>query len=158
MSIEIRGLECRTLSSEWRMPLLEFLRSLEAAGEDRWFRPHPFTAEVVEDLSAQSRGDLYYVLVEGNAVLGYGMLRGWSEGFEIPSLGIAIASTARNQGLGRAFMHFLHAAARRRGSTKVRLRVNSDNARALAMYKSLGYRFDSGEGPYLVGFLDLVSP
>ncbi len=156
MSIEIRGLECRTLSSEWRKPLIEFLRSLEAAGDDRWFRPHPFTEEVVELLSGQNRGDLYYVLVEGNAVLGYGMLRGWSEGFEIPSLGIAITSTARNQGLGRAFMHFLHAAARRRGSTKVRLRVNSDNAGALAMYKSLGYRFDSDEGPYLLGFLDLA--
>jgi ribosomal protein S18 acetylase RimI-like enzyme len=149
-------MECRTLSAEWSEPLIEFLRSLEAAGEDRWFRPHPFTEEIVNVLSTDGRGDLYYVLVEGDAVLGYGMLRGWSEGYDIPSLGIAIASTARNQGLGRLFMHFLHAAARRRGSTKVRLRVNADNAGALAMYKSLGYRFGSNEGAYLVGFLDLV--
>ena len=110
----------------------------------------------MDSLSA-SAADLYYVLVEANAVIGYGMLRGWSEGYEIPSLGIAIAPSARGQGLGRAFMHFLHAAARRRGSTKVRLRVDANNAAALTMYKSLGYVFDANEGPYLVGFIPLTT-
>ncbi len=151
----ITALECRRLTSAFARPLLAFLRSLEESADDRWFRPHPFTEEVVDSLS-EEREDLYYVLVEGDAVLGYGMLRGWSEGYDIPSLGIAIAGPARNQGIGRAFMHFLHAAARRRGSAKVRLRVNADNAAALGMYKSLGYEFESNEGPYLVGFFDLA--
>jgi [ribosomal protein S18]-alanine N-acetyltransferase len=155
MLIESGALECHRLTSVWAKPLLEFLHALETSGDDRWFRPHPFTSEVVSALSAESR-DLYYVLVEGNTVIGYGMLRGWSEGYEIPSLGIAIAAAARNQGVGRAFMHFLHAAARRRGSTKVRLRVNSDNAAALTMYKSIGYDFGSSEGPYFVGFITLT--
>jgi ribosomal protein S18 acetylase RimI-like enzyme len=149
------GPEFRELSAAWRKPLLEFLQALEAQGDDRWFRPHPFTAEVVDALSVHSGGDLYYVVVEGEAVLGYGMLRGWSEGFAIPSLGIAIAATARRKGIGRFFMDFLHNAARRRGSTKVRLRVHEDNLAAVTMYKSLGYKFESSEGSYLVGFFDL---
>jgi [ribosomal protein S18]-alanine N-acetyltransferase len=150
------ALECHQLTAAWARPLFEFLRALEESGDDRWFRPHAFTEPVVDSLSAE-REDLYYVMVEGGVVIGYGLLRGWRQGFQIPSLGIAISSSARSQGIGRAFMHFLHAAARRRGSTKVRLRVHEENAAAVAMYKSLGYRFGSSEGPYLVGFFDLVA-
>lgn len=155
MSVQ-SALECHRLTASWSGPLFEFLRSLEDSGDDRWFRPHAFTKQVVDSLS-EEREDLYYVLVEGGAVIGYGLLRGWREGFQIPSLGIAIASSARSQGIGRAFMHFLHAAARRRGSVKIRLRVHEENAAAVAMYASLGYRFDSREGPYLVGFFDLAA-
>jgi [ribosomal protein S18]-alanine N-acetyltransferase len=153
---EPRTLECRALSPVWREPLIAFLRSLEASGDDRWFHPHPFTDEAVERLSRQGGRDVYCVLVEGGLVLGYGMLRGWDEGFDVPSLGIAIAPTARHQGLGGALMHFLHAVARRQGATRVRLRVDADNADALATYTALRYQFAAREGPYLVGIVDLV--
>ena len=52
-------------------------------------------------------------------------------------------------------MHFLHAAARRRGAEKVRLKVKMNNSRAVNLYQGLGYKFESQEGPFLVGFLDL---
>jgi ribosomal protein S18 acetylase RimI-like enzyme len=100
--------------------------------------------------------DLYYVLVEGSVILGYGMLRGWDEGYAIPSLGIAIHPRARSNGLGRVFMHFLAAVARSRGAHKVRLRVMSKNTLAIRLYESLGYEFSAEQaGEYLVGFLEL---
>ena len=98
---------------------------------------------------------LYYIMVEGPSVLGYGLLRGWDEGYAIPSLGIAIHPSARSSGLGLSLMHFLHAAARRRGAAKVRLRVRNDNARAVELYKRLGYAFESSEENYYVGFKEL---
>jgi ribosomal protein S18 acetylase RimI-like enzyme len=52
-------------------------------------------------------------------------------------------------------MHFLHAAARRRGGEKVRLKVKMNNAPAVKLYQGIGYRFELQEGQYLVGFLDL---
>jgi len=46
------------------------------------------------------------------------MLRGWDEGYETPSLGIAVHPDARGLGLARTFMGFLHAAASFQGAAR----------------------------------------
>jgi [ribosomal protein S18]-alanine N-acetyltransferase len=149
-------LEIRKLTPEWKQPLLTFLRSLEEVSNPDFFRPHPFTDGAVEEILHTTRNDLYYVLTEGSEVVGYGMLRGWDQGYAIPSLGIAIHPGLRGNGLGRMFMHFLAAAARGRGAEKIRLRVMAENGRALKLYESLGYMFKPEENElYLVGFLEL---
>ena len=148
-------LECRALGTEWTQPLTEFLVALEDAGDTGVFYPHPFTNEAIRQVITQAHRDAYYVLVEGRQVLAYGMLRGWDEGFDIPSLGIAVHPSVRGTGLGKVLMHILHASARRKGATKVRLRVRSGNTRATQLYTSLGYEFQLEEAGYLVGFLDL---
>lgn len=153
MSLSIGPLECRVLSLDWKEPLIEFLTAIREANETDYFYPHPFTEDAVEKVILNSRNDLYYILSEAKSVLGYGMLRGWDEGFEIPSLGIAIHPAARNAGLGRAFMYFLHGVARRSGARKIRLRVRSQNSSAVRLYESLGYDFGAEEGGYLVGIL-----
>lgn len=152
------GLEIRRLTAEWKQSLLAFLRALEEDSNADFFQPHPFTDEAVERILHNTRTDLYYVIVEGTEVVGYGMLRGWDEGYEIPSLGIAIHPRVRSNGLGRVFMHFLEASAKFRGAQRVRLRVKSQNEWAVRLYESLGYEFRSEEdGGYLVGFLELHS-
>jgi len=148
-------MECLRLTTQWKEPLLEFLSALLDSNDTQNFYPHQFTAEAVEQIIHNSHSDLYYVLVEGDHVLGYGLLRGWDEGFEIPSLGIAIHPNARGIGLGRALMLFLSVAAKRKGARKIRLRVKLDNLRARALYESLGYKFESEENNYLIGFLAL---
>lgn len=152
------GLEIRRLTAEWKQSLLAFLRALEEDSNADFFQPHPFTDEAVERILHNTRSDLYYILVEGTEVLGYGMLRGWDQGYEIPSLGIAIHPRVRSSGLGRVLMHFLEASAKCRGAPSVRLRVKSQNEWAVRLYKSLGYEFRSeDDGGFLVGFLELRS-
>lgn len=143
------------LTPEWQRPLKALLEALEASGEDRLFSPHPFTDDAVAALASRPGKDYYCLVVQGEQVVAYGMLRGWNEGFEIPSLGIAVHPAARRQGLGRIMMCHLHDAARARGAGRVRLRVAERNARAIALYRQLGYRFDAKEDRYLVGYLDL---
>jgi ribosomal protein S18 acetylase RimI-like enzyme len=155
MGSHAQPLEFRKLSIEWKQPLLDFLRALQEAGDSELFHPHPFTEEAIDNVIKQVRKDVYCVLVEGQQILGYGMLRGWDEGYDTPSLGIAIHPSARATGLGKVLMYFLHAAARRRGATKVRLRVKPDNSKAIRLYEALGYEFHSQEAEYLVGTLDL---
>ena len=150
-----RSLEFRRLTSEWRKGIEEFCSALERAGDTRFFRPHPFTADEFDRLVGYAGKDLYYVAVEGPSVLGYGLLRGWDEGYAIPSLGIAIDPKSRGYGLGVSFMEFLHAAAVRRGAQRMRLKVNTDNSKAIDLYKRLGYSFDTTEGPYYVGYKQL---
>jgi ribosomal protein S18 acetylase RimI-like enzyme len=84
------------------------------------------------------------------------MLRGWDEGYEVPSLGIALHPHAQGQGLAHLFMDFLHVAARRRGAKKIRLRVYRDNKSAITLYRSLGYELtEDRDWRYLLGVLDL---
>ena len=53
-------------------------------------------------------------------------------------------------------MHFLHAAARTRGATQVRLKVYHENVPAGGLYESLGYRFQPTAAPgELLGTLSL---
>lgn len=143
------------LGPEWEQPLAEFLRALEAAGDARGFRPHPFTREEIARLARRQGKDVYCLLVEGDRVVAYGMLRGWDEGYEVPSLGIAVHPDVRRRGVGRAMMEHLHGAARERGAARVRLRVLADNLPALSLYERMGYRFEASEPPYLVGFIDV---
>ncbi len=149
------ALEIRLVSEVVEQPLLEFFRILKREGDDKYFHPHPLCDEEAKRLAHYSGKDLYYVLLEGNRVLGYGMLRGWDAGYEVPSLGIAIHPSVRGMGLSKLFMHFLHAAAKRKGATKIRLKVHSNNATAVTLYKELGYSFESESRGQLVGFIDL---
>jgi len=149
------ALEIQIVDKTLEKPLAEFFRALKKAGDDQYFHPHRFTDEEAKRIAHYSGKDLYYVLVEGGKVLGYGMLRGWDEGYEVPSLGIVIHPSVKGMGLGKLFMHFLHGAARRRGASKVRLKVYPNNKTAVMLYEGLGYTFQAEEAGQLVGFIDL---
>lgn len=123
------------------------------------FHPHPMTARWAARVCAGDGADLYAAVWRADApgeLLGYGMLRGWDEGYEIPSLGIAIEPAQRGQGLGLTMMAYLHAQAVARGAPRIRLKVYPDNAGAVRLYEGLGYRFgDALEAGQLVGILEL---
>jgi ribosomal protein S18 acetylase RimI-like enzyme len=144
-------LEIRRVAPELERPLAEFFAALVGAGDDRRFHPHPFTAEAAAERARYRGNDAYAVATAGGRVLGYGMLRGWDEGYVVPSLGIAIHPDARGIGLGRALMGYLHAEAARRGARKIRLKVYPENVGAVALYRSLGYDLSAREGDELVG-------
>lgn len=135
--------------------LAEFFAELVRRGDDRWFHPHPFTADQASSLAAYAGQDLYCAAVDGGQVAAYGMLRGWDEGYAVPSLGIAVAAAHRGQGLGRPFMHYLHAVARLRGAARVRLKVYPHNVPARRLYESLGYCFQEAGDGQLLGILEL---
>ena len=149
------ALEIRTLCPELEQALAGFFANLRKEGADDHFHPHPLTDKEARRLCAYSGKDLYYVLVEKQRVLAYGMLRGWDEGFEVPSLGIATLSSARGAGFGTLLVRFLHAAARRRGARKVILKVYKDNTAARKLYERLGYSFSDKGTRELSGSIDL---
>lgn len=119
------------------------------------FHPHTFTLEQAHSIANSEGKDIYLGLFEDCNLIGYGMLRGWDEGYEIPSLGIYISPPARGKGLSKFFMKALHNLAYSKGARKVRLKVYRVNAAALHLYQSMGYKFDALEQGQLVGYCDL---
>jgi ribosomal protein S18 acetylase RimI-like enzyme len=149
-------LEIRRVGPELEGALAELFAALVAAGDDETFHPHPFTPAAAAERARYEGKDVYAVAVAGGRALAYGMLRGWDEGYEVPSLGIAVHPAARALGLGRALMLYLHVEARRRAAPRIRLKVYPDNERAVALYRSLGYAFaEQLERGQLVGVKDL---
>lgn len=148
-------LEIVCLRSALKEPLAALFAEIQQSGEAALFHPHPFTDAEAERLCNYTGNDQYYALLYGEHILGYGMLRGWDEGYKIPSLGIFIRAEVRGQGLGHLMMLHLHAAARLRGATRIRLKVYQHNHAARRMYEQFGYVFEDKEGEQLVGFYEL---
>jgi ribosomal protein S18 acetylase RimI-like enzyme len=138
----VTALAVRELRPEGVSSALDLLRAVAADSEGRFFTPHPFTAEALGRLASDPGRDLYYVMMSGDQAVAYGLLRGWNEGYAVPSLGVAVAPAERGRGLGRIMMDFLHGAARSRGADRVRLRVHAENGRAVKLYRSMGYAFE----------------
>jgi ribosomal protein S18 acetylase RimI-like enzyme len=135
--------------------LTKFFENITARGADRYFHPHPLTADEAVRRCQHVGKDVYAALLSDNEILAYGMLRGWDEGYEIPSLGIAVDPAHQGRGYGRMLMQYLHEVARARGAVKVRLRVHPENERAISLYRSLGYVFSDQQRGETVAFLDL---
>jgi len=121
--------------------------ALRDAGDERRFHPHPLTPEQAGAIAEAERADYFALTADGQDAVAYGMLRGWDEGFEVPSLGIAVHPGRRGEGLAGAMMEHLHSVAASRGAPRIRLKVYPDNERAIELYASLGYVFASEPEP-----------
>lgn len=130
--------------------------ALVTAGDERTFHPHPLTDAYAAYITTEYAGaDRYFVATSHDEVVGYGMLRGWDEGFAVPSLGIAVHPACRGRGVAHALMMALHDDARRLGAPSIRLKVYPDNAAAVSLYRDLGYEFAGEENGQLVASLQL---
>lgn len=148
-------LEFRHVSADWERPLSDFFEVLEINGYSRFFHPHPFTRAEATKRCAYSGRDLYYIAVLGRQIIGYGILRGWDEGYDVPSLGIAIHPQYHGRKLGSAMMQFLHSAAKVRGAKRIRLKVYKANTVARTLYEHLGYELVENGDSELIGYYDL---
>jgi ribosomal protein S18 acetylase RimI-like enzyme len=131
------------------------LAELFAALDTERFHPHGFTPGDALRIAAYQGKDVYAVLEKDGRFVAYGILRGWEDGFAVPSLGIAVRTDEQGRGHGRRMMEWLAGEAGRRGARRIRLRVHPDNAAARRLYESVGYRYDGEERGELVMVVDL---
>lgn len=146
-------LEIKRLSPGMEQALAEFFFSVTEGDYAQYYYPYPLTQETADKLCSLLSKDLHYVLTDRGMVLGHGMLRGWDEGYEVPSLGIVIHPDVSNKGLGTMFVKFLHSAAWMRGCSKIRLSVHNENKAAINIYMKLGYVFSPKNDKESIGIL-----
>lgn len=152
----LNALEFRRVTPDLAPSLAAFFEALAQQGAHRFFHPHPLVESEARRIATYEGLDLYYALVDGETVIGYGILRGWDEGFKVPSIGVAIAAEARKQQVGSLLMQFLHCAARRRGAEEVLSKVHRENEPSIRMLTGLGYELNDNGKESLLGRLKLI--
>lgn len=141
--------------------LAAFFEALAADAEAAtFFHPHPLTAEYAADLCRTVGGvrDGYYVAEAAGKIIGYSMLRGWDEGYEVPSWGGAVHPALRDAGIGKQLLIHAVDESRARGARRMRLTVYKSNTRGVHVYSKIGFAFSEKDERSLVGFLPLDPP
>jgi ribosomal-protein-alanine acetyltransferase len=116
---------------------LDAIMAIESTtfGSDAWSRP----AMRAELLGPHSYYLVAFPLGEPERIEAYAGLLAPARSLQSDIQTIAVAETARRQGLGRTLMHTLISEARTRGAQEVFLEVRADNPSAETLYLSLGF-------------------
>jgi ribosomal protein S18 acetylase RimI-like enzyme len=149
--MDSKTLEFKRLVLAMEEELAVFFRQIVADGDDQMFHPHAFDQKTASDIVQGAGKDQYVVATLDGKIVAYGMLRGWDEGYEIPSLGMIISKSLRGMGVGFAFIGYLHAVARICGAATIRLSVYESNEKAIRLYEKVGYSFCSKGDGTLIG-------
>ena len=105
----------------------------------RVFHPFSLDGKSAYDIACMDHLDRYYIALSDNKIIGFCMLRGWDEGYSIPSFGVLVDRKFQNLGLGRKITVHAIEEAKRFGCHRVRLSVYASNKIALNLYTSLGF-------------------
>lgn len=129
------------------------------AESTRFFHPHPFNQDTATYLAWHSQGkrDRYFVADYCGRIVGYSMLRGWDEGFDIPSWGGCVLPQIRNARLGQCLLAHGIRESQAAGAAKLRLTVYKDNHRAVHVYRKFGFVYKDKNERELIGMLDLTT-
>jgi ribosomal protein S18 acetylase RimI-like enzyme len=134
----------RPIGPEDAGQLGDLLEELADDPEAGGFHPHPMTRIEARRIATGGAGrkDIYFAAFVEGRLAGYGMLRGWDEGYAIPSFGVAVGTAYRGLGLGRLLLRYAIETARGRGAQTMMLKVHLDNPSARHLYESEGFVFE----------------
>ena len=134
---QVRYIDCEDLG--------RFLEENSRPEVTRHFHPFPLSRQTACLIAHTEHLDKYYIAFKGERIVGLCMLRGWDEGYKIPSFGILVDYRCKALGLGRRMTEFAIAKARELGCPSIRLSVYSSNTYAIGLYRSLGFKEISNE-------------
>jgi len=148
---KIRSIEIRELRTE---DIQNLVKQLSGDSSDylKHFTAFEIKVEVFHALLSQAVNDKYFGIFSGEEILGFYMLRGFDDGYEIPSYGVVISSTFSNKGLSKLTMFHAFSICRLNKINKLMLKVRPENIFAKKLYESLGFErtgFDEKNGNYI---------
>lgn len=131
----------------------DLLRDPTAA---RYFHPHQLDRATAGRIASRPGRDVYLGYFQAGRLLGYAMLRGWEEGYEVPAFGVAVLPEARDRGIGSLLLREALATARGRGAREVMVKIHGDNRRTLDWHLAEGFRITgSTEDGHVICHLSL---
>lgn len=109
----------------------------------RHFHPFPLSCGSAREILKEDSMDHYFGIFCGAQLAGFSMLRGWDEGYDVPSFGMFVSVHSQNKGIGSKLLDLTLKEAGKMGCRKIRLSVYEDNDKAHHMYESRGFTQNS---------------
>lgn len=114
---------------------------LQAQSSDyiRFFYPFEFDLAAISKVLANQGQDVLMGLYWESQMVVFFMLRGWNEGYDVPSFGIIVDENYRGQGLELMSLDAAKAICRLRGAGRMMLKMHPDNITAKGVARKIGF-------------------
>ena len=147
----INSIEIKELKSVHISNLVKKL-SENSAEYLKLFTAFELTSDAFNSILSKAVRDKYFGIFFGETIIGFYMLRGFDQGYEVPSYGVVISSDFSNKGLSRLTLYHAFAVCRLNNIKKIMLKVRPENIFAKKLYESVGFErtgFDEKNGNYI---------
>ena len=126
----------------------ELSELIQNSGPDysKYFIPFSFDLQTVEKKLADVKLDLFFGIFVNARLVGFYMLRGFDEGYDIPSYGVWISSEFAGKGLARLTIQHAISFCKINNINQLMLKVHPDNLKAIKLYEDFGF-INSGLDP-----------
>ncbi|MBK9099388.1 MAG: GNAT family N-acetyltransferase [bacterium] len=118
---------------------LSKLMNQDTKDYSQYFVAFEFDIATIESILAKAKNDVYYGVFWGEELTGFYMLRGFDEGYSIPSYGVYISSRFSDKGLAALTLSHAISTCKFLGCKKLRLKVHTANTYALKQYVKFGF-------------------
>jgi ribosomal protein S18 acetylase RimI-like enzyme len=136
--------EFREIQQQDVEALARFLEKNNVPAVVATFNPFPMTEQTAREIASENRLDHFYgAFLEEGRIVGLSMLRGWDEGFTVPSFGIIVDYRLHGRGIGSLMLDYTIRQAIHLGCNRIRLSVFASNRAGLHLYSSKGFIEDS---------------
>ncbi len=105
----------------------------------RFFYPFGFDIDAISEVLARQGQDVFMGVYWQGRMVCFFMLRGWNEGYDVPSFGIIIDEKYRNSGLEMLSLDAAKAICRLRGAERLMLKMHPDNFSARGVARKIGF-------------------
>jgi RimJ/RimL family protein N-acetyltransferase len=136
--MDINSIEIKELNAEDADLLSRALLS-EKSEYLKHFTPFEFSVDSIKRILSSVVKDKYLGIFLGNKIIGFYMLRGFDDGYEIPAYGVWISSDFSNKGLSTLTLFHAFSICRLNNIKTLMLKVHPENKIAKKLYESLGF-------------------
>ncbi len=132
-TIEIRSLDATDASDLYKMIIDSEHHYYQ------YFTAFKITQEVISGFLSKAIKDQYLGFFIKKTLIGFFMLRGLDEGYQIPSYGVFISKKYQSVGLARLSVIYSISFCKLNRIEKLMLKVHPSNTAALKLYRDLGF-------------------
>ena len=106
----------------------------------KYFVPFSFEEDSIKKIISDAVNDKYFGIFINDDLAGFYMLRGFDQGYEVPSYGVWISDKFSGLGLSKLTLQHAISFCKLNGLKKILLKVHPENTIAKNIYENFGFK------------------
>lgn len=106
----------------------------------KYFVPFPFQEDSIKKIINKAVNDKYFGIFINDDLAGFYMLRGFDQGYEVPSYGVWISDKFSGLGLSKLTLQHAITFCKINTINKIMLKVHPENIIAKSIYEAFGFK------------------